>query len=59
LGKKWAKVDWAIFCQPIVKGGLSLTNPNTQSKALLVKLLIRGLSLGAEPWKDLLKHRAE
>jgi hypothetical protein len=39
------------FFQPTIKGGLGLIDPNTQSKALLVKLLIKGLSLGVEPWK--------
>jgi hypothetical protein len=32
-------------------------DPNWQALALLVKLLIRGLSMGYEPWKTLVRYR--
>jgi hypothetical protein len=51
LEKKCPKISLAILYQPITKGGLSLIDPNTQSEALLVKLFIKGLCLGAKPWK--------
>jgi hypothetical protein len=40
-------------------GGLGIINPKAQSEALLAKLLVRGLALGGEPWKEILRHRAD
>jgi hypothetical protein len=40
-------------------GGLGIINPKAQSEALLAKLLVRGLALGGEPWKEILKHRVD
>jgi hypothetical protein len=40
-------------------GGLGIINPKAQSEALLAKLLVRGLALGGEPWKENLRHRAD
>jgi hypothetical protein len=43
---------------PTSQGGLGIIDPKTQSEALLAKLLIRGLAPGGEPWKELLRHKA-
>jgi hypothetical protein len=53
-----AKVKWETLILPISHGGLGIIDPKTQSEALLVKLLIRGLEPGGEPWKELLRHKA-
>jgi hypothetical protein len=53
-----AKVRWETLALPIAQGGLGVTDPKSQSKALLVKLLVRGLALGGEPWKELVWHKA-
>jgi hypothetical protein len=37
-------------------GGLGIKDPKAQSKALLTKLLVWGLSPSGEPWKEILKH---
>ncbi len=37
-----------------VSGGLKIIDPKTQAKALLTKLVVWGLLLGEELWKDLL-----
>jgi hypothetical protein len=49
------KVKWETLTS---QGGLGIIDPKTQSKALLAKLLIRGLEPGGEPWKELLRHKA-
>jgi hypothetical protein len=54
-----AKVKWDTISLPISKGGLGIIDPKTQSEALLAKLLVRGLALGGEPWKELVRHRAD
>jgi hypothetical protein len=53
-----AKVKWETLVLPISQGGLGIIDPKTQSEALLAKLLIRGLAPGGEPWKELLRHKA-
>jgi len=54
-----AKVKWDMLALPTAQGGLGIINPKTQSKALLAKLLVRGLALGGEPWKELVRHKAD
>ncbi len=53
-----AKVKWETFVLPTSQGGLGIIDPKTQSEALLAKLFIRGLEPGGEPWKELLRHKA-
>ena len=36
------KVAWSTLTQSKDRGGLGLTDPEAQSKALLVKLMVRG-----------------
>jgi hypothetical protein len=52
-----AKVAWSSLILPKNCGGLKLIDPELQMKALLVKLLIRGLLLGPAPWRYLITHR--
>ena len=52
-----ARVKWATAVLPIVRGGVKILDPLWQTSALLVKLLIRGLSVGYEPRKTLVRHR--
>lgn len=52
-----ARVKWATAVLPIVRGGVKILDPQWQASALLVKLLIRGLTTGYEPWKVLVRHR--
>lgn len=52
-----ARVKWDTAVLPIVRGGIKILDPQWQTSALLVKLLIRGLSVGYEPWKVLVCHR--
>jgi hypothetical protein len=54
-----AKVKWDTLSLPISKGGLGIIDPKMQSKALLTKLLVRGLTPGGEPWKKLVRHKAD
>jgi hypothetical protein len=54
-----AKVKWDTLALPTAQGGLGVTNPKSQSEALLVKLLVRGLAPGGEPWKKLMRHKAD
>jgi hypothetical protein len=53
-----AKVKWDMITLLVCKGGLKIIDPQTQVEALLVKLIVKGLSLGSEPWKDLLQRIA-
>ena len=46
-----AKVAWSVLIQPKHKGGLGLIDPFMQSKALLVKHVVRCLLPGQELWK--------
>ena len=52
-----AKVRWDTVVLPIVRGGVKILDPQWQASALLIKLLIRGLSVGYEPWKSLVRFR--
>ena len=52
-----ARVKWATAILPIVRGGVKILDPQWQTSAILVKLLVRGLSVGYEPWKTLVRHR--
>jgi len=53
-----AKVKWETLVLPTSQGGIGIIDPKTQSEALLAKLLIMGLELGGEPWKEILRHKA-
>lgn len=52
-----AKVRWDTVVLPVVRGGVKVLDPQWQASALLIKLLIRGLSVGYEPWKALVMFR--
>ena len=52
-----ARVKWDTAVLPIVRGGIKILDPQWQTSALLVKLLMRGLSVGYEPWKVLVRYR--
>jgi hypothetical protein len=54
-----AKVRWDTLTLLTSQGGLGVTDPKAQSKALLAKLFIRGLAPGGEPWKELVRHNAD
>jgi len=54
-----AKVKWDTLVLLIAQGGLGVTDPKSQSKALLAKLLVRGLAPGNKPWKELIRHKAD
>jgi hypothetical protein len=54
-----AKVKWDTLALPSPQGGLGIINPKMQSKALLAKLLVRGLAPGGKPWKELMRHRVD
>lgn len=51
------RVKWDTTVLPIVRGGIKILDPQWQTPALLVKLLIRGFSVGYEPWKVLVRYR--
>lgn len=51
------RVKWATSVLPIVRGGVKILDPQWQASALLVKLLTRGLTVGYEPWKVLVRYR--
>jgi hypothetical protein len=52
-----AKVRWDTAVLPIVRGGVKILDPQWQASALLIKLLLRGLSVGYKPWKTLVRFR--
>ncbi len=54
-----AKVKWDTLALPTAQGGLEVTDPKSQSEALLAKLFVRGLTPGDEPWKELVRHKAD
>jgi hypothetical protein len=54
-----AKVKWDMPALPTAQGGLGVTNPKSQSEALLAKIFIRGLTPDGEPWKELVRHKAD
>jgi hypothetical protein len=58
VSNTWAKVKWDSFTLPLSSSGLGIIDPKAQSEALLAKLLVRGLAPGGEPWKEILRHRA-
>ncbi len=53
-----AKVKWETLVLPTDQGGLGIIDPKAQSEALLAKLFVKGLTPGGEPWKELLRHKA-
>jgi len=53
------KVKWTSFIQTHTKGGIKLIDPALQMQALLAKLIIRRLILGAAPWKILMQCRMQ
>ncbi len=53
------KVKWDTLVLLTTQGGLGIIDPKAQSEALLAKLLTRGLAPGGEPWKELIKHKAD
>jgi hypothetical protein len=53
------KVKWDTLVLLTSHGGLWIIDPKTQSEALLAKLLVKGLTLGGEPWKDLIRQKAD
>lgn len=52
-----AKATWSVIILPTLQGGLGIINPVCESRALLGKLVVRGLMLGCEPWKQLMLLR--
>ncbi len=46
------EVQWDSLTLPLSSGGLRIIDPEAQSQALLAKLMVRGLALGREPWKE-------
>ena len=50
---------WDTVVLPIVRGGVKILDPQWQASALLIKLLVRALSVGYEPWKALVRFRVE
>jgi hypothetical protein len=54
-----AKVKWDTLVLPTAQGGLGIINPKSQFEALLAKLMVRGLAPSGEPWKELVKHKAD
>ena len=52
-----ARVRWDTTVLPIVHIGIKILDPQWQTSALMVKLLIRGLSVGYEPWKVFIRYR--
>lgn len=51
------RVKWATTVLPIVRGGVKILDLEWQASTLHMKLPIRGLSLGYEPWKVLVHYR--
>jgi hypothetical protein len=49
----------AMLAKLLIKGGLGIIDPKTQFEAMLAKLLIKGFAPGGEPWKELLRHKAD
>ena len=47
--RTWAKVRWNTIIQPVSRGGVKFLDPINMTKALLAKLVSRGLSLDLEP----------
>jgi hypothetical protein len=53
-----AKVKWDSLTLPLSSGGLGIIDPKAQFETLLAKLLMKSLALGGQPWKEILRHRA-
>ena len=53
-GNARSKVKWDVITLPRSKGALGISDPVDQSRALLSKLLVRGLKPRQEIWKVLL-----
>ncbi|MCO5551035.1 hypothetical protein L7F22_004531 [Adiantum nelumboides] len=51
-----ARVAWHTVILPKEEGGLGIIDPEMQSAALLSKLIVRGLYLGEDPWKQFMLH---
>ena len=47
---------WSTVILLKADGGLGIIDPEMQSKALLAKLVVRGLFPSTEPWKAFLRH---
>ena len=56
-GLSCPKIAWSTLTQSKDRGGLGLIDPEVQSKALLVKLMVRGHLPRNEYWKGLLNNR--
>jgi hypothetical protein len=54
-----AKVKWDTLVLPTSQGGLGIIDPKSQSEALLANLLVRGLAPRGEPWKELIRYKAD
>jgi hypothetical protein len=52
-----AKVSWDTAIRPLSQGGIKIFDPKTQARALLDKLVTRGLAPGGDPWKLVIRHR--
>ncbi len=52
-------MKWDTLAFPTAHGGLGVTDPKSQSEALLAKLFVKGLAPGGEPWKELIRHKAD
>ncbi|MCO5612219.1 hypothetical protein L7F22_066482 [Adiantum nelumboides] len=50
-----ARARWSTVIMPTSQGGLGIIDPQMESRALLTKLIVRGLFPGHEPWKMLLQ----
>ncbi|MCO5581462.1 hypothetical protein L7F22_035347 [Adiantum nelumboides] len=50
-----ARVRWSTVILSTSQGGLGIIDPEMQSRALLTKLIVRGLFPSNEPWKMLLQ----
>jgi hypothetical protein len=48
-----AKVKWDSFTLTLFSDGLGIINSKAQSETLLAKLLVKRLTLGGEPWKEI------
>jgi hypothetical protein len=54
-----AKVKCETLTLPAAQGGLGIIDPKVQSEALLAKLLVRGLTPGGEPWKEMIRSKVD
>jgi hypothetical protein len=53
------KIKWDSLTLPLSSDGLGIIDPKAQSETLLAKLLVKGLAPRGEPWKEILRHRAD